>query len=46
MTRPVGGVILLTQLRADYEQQRLHLMRKYGIGLEDNPRETAHERNV
>jgi hypothetical protein len=29
--------ILLMQLRADYEQQRLHLMRKYGIDLEDNP---------
>jgi protein-serine/threonine kinase len=24
------------QLRADYEQQRLHLMRKHGIDLEDN----------
>ena len=23
-------------LRADYEQQRLHLMRKHGIDLEDN----------
>ena len=28
--------ILLMQLPADYEQQRLHLMRKYGIDLEDN----------
>ena len=25
------------QSRADYEQQRLHLMRKHGIGLEDDP---------
>ena len=25
------------QLCADYEQQRLHLMRKHGIDLEDNP---------
>jgi hypothetical protein len=24
------------QLRPDYEQQRLHLMRKHGIDLEDN----------
>jgi hypothetical protein len=29
--------ILLMQYRADYEQQRLHLMRKHGIDLEDNP---------
>ena len=42
MTPPVGGLILLsvgnilTQMRADYEQQRLHLMRKHGIDLEDN----------
>jgi hypothetical protein len=28
--------ILLMQLRADYEQQRLDLMRKHGIDLEDN----------
>lgn len=28
--------ILLMQYRADYEQQRLHLMRKHGIDLEDN----------
>ena len=43
MTHRVGGpifhwsYILLMQLRADYEQQRQHLMRKHGIDLEDNP---------
>jgi hypothetical protein len=28
--------ILLIQSRTNYEQQRLHLMRKHGIDLEDN----------
>jgi hypothetical protein len=29
--------ILLMPFCADYEQQRLHLMRKHGIDLEDSP---------
>jgi protein-serine/threonine kinase len=31
---PIGNI--LTQLLADYEQQRIHLMRKHDIDLEDN----------
>jgi hypothetical protein len=43
----IGTVfILLMHLRADYEQQRLHLMRKHGIDLEDNPQDGSRTKRL